>query len=79
MNVNKIKLALYLVLSVQFQGVAQHVESVKALPALLKDIKISYPNSNPFKKALHPVPETAIFKMEGYYLWDPSVIKVGDT
>lgn len=26
-----------------------------------------------------PVPESAIFKMEGYYLWDPSVIEVDGT
>lgn len=50
-----------------------------ALPSLPKELKISYPKSNPLKKALQPVPKSAIFKMEGYYLWDPSVIKVGDT
>lgn len=46
------------------------------LPA---NIKISYPLSNPLKEAVQPVPESAIFKMEGYYLWDPSVLKVGNT
>jgi len=50
-----------------------------SLPILPKDMKISYPKSNPLKKVLQPVPESAVFKMEGYYLWDPSVIKVGDT
>ena len=40
-------------------------------------VKVSYPDSNPFSKALQPVPQSAIFRMEGYYLWDPSVIKVG--
>ena len=49
------------------------------LPLLPADVKISYPNSNPLKEALKPVPASAIFKMEGYYLWDPSLIKVGDT
>ena len=37
------------------------------------------PGSNPLRDALRPVPETAVFKMDGYYLWDPSLIKVGDT
>jgi hypothetical protein len=34
---------------------------------------------NPIKKALTSVPESALFALEGYYLWDPSVIKVGET
>lgn len=42
-------------------------------------LKVTYPHSDPLKDALRPVPETAIFKMEGYYLWDPSLIKVGAT
>ena len=29
-----------------------------------------------FRSALKAVPKDAIFKMEGYYLWDPSVIEV---
>jgi len=48
-------------------------------PFLSDGIKTSYPKSNPLREALMPVPPTAIFKMEGYYLWDPSVIQVGDT
>lgn len=32
---------------------------------------------HPLRKKLKNVPESAIFKMEGFYLWDPSVIKVG--
>lgn len=48
-------------------------------PVLPSDLKITYPKSNPLKDALMDVPPTAIFKMDGYYLWDPSVIKVGDT
>lgn len=47
------------------------------LPILSKEIQVSYPDSNPLKEALQPIPETAIFEMEGYSLWDPSVIKVG--
>ncbi|QBG46865.1 hypothetical protein EGM51_05435 [Verrucomicrobia bacterium S94] len=39
----------------------------------------SYLTSNPLRDALLPVPESAIFKMEGYGVWCPSVIKVGDT
>ncbi|MEI6141017.1 MAG: glycoside hydrolase family protein [Mariniphaga sp.] len=42
-------------------------------------LKVAYPYSNPLRDALRPVPETAIFKMDGFYLWDPSVILVGDT
>jgi hypothetical protein len=34
---------------------------------------------NPIKNALALVPKSAIFSMEGYYLWDPSIIKVGQT
>lgn len=47
----------------------------KLTPAL----KVTHPDSNPLREALRPLPETAIFKMDGYYLWDPSLIKVGDT
>jgi len=50
-----------------------------SLPTLPTDVKISYPKSNPLKEALQPVPASGIFKMDGYYLWDPSVIKVGET
>jgi acetyl esterase/lipase len=39
----------------------------------------SFKNTNNLRTALLPVPREAIFKMEGYYLWDPSVIKVGNT
>ena len=46
---------------------------------LAEGVKVTHPDSNPLRDALQPVPETAIFKMEGYYLWDPSLIKVGDT
>ncbi|MFP4281467.1 MAG: glycoside hydrolase family protein [Opitutales bacterium] len=53
--------------------------AVLNLPQLPPDVKVSYPDSNPLRDALRPVPETAFFSMEGYYLWDPSVIKVGDT
>ncbi len=63
----------------QLSGVALAQEKYKGAPVLPKELKISYPKSNPLKKALLPLPESAIFKMEGYYLWDPSVIKVGDT
>jgi hypothetical protein len=34
---------------------------------------------NPFRKALESIPKSAIFSMKGFYLWDPSIIKVGDT
>lgn len=68
-----------LMLSLQLPAFAQKDVYQFAVPVLPKDLKISYPHSNPLKEALKPVPESAVFKMEGYYLWDPSVIKVGDT
>jgi hypothetical protein len=34
---------------------------------------------NPIKNALGFVAQSAIFKIDGFYLWDPSIIKVGDT
>ena len=49
------------------------------LPKLSSDLKIDYTNSNPLLEALKPVPETAVFEMKGYSLWDPSVIQVDDT
>ena len=42
-------------------------------------IQMSYRDQNPLRDALLPVPQSAIFKMDGFYLWDPSVIKVGDS
>lgn len=41
-------------------------------------IAMSYRDTNPLRDALRPVPKDAVFKMDGFYLWDPSVIKVGD-
>jgi hypothetical protein len=41
--------------------------------------KPSFRNTNNLREAMQPLPAEAIFKMEGYYLWDPSVIKVGKT
>lgn len=41
--------------------------------------KPSFENKNNLREALQPLPKEAIFKMEGYYVWDPSVIKVGKT
>ncbi|MGC6424166.1 MAG: sulfatase-like hydrolase/transferase, partial [Lentimonas sp.] len=46
---------------------------------LPEDAKVTYPDSNPLRNALKPVPESAVFKMEGWSLWDPSLIKVDDT
>jgi hypothetical protein len=42
-------------------------------------IEMTYRDKNDFREALKPVPKDAIFRMEGYYLWDPSVIQVKDT
>lgn len=49
------------------------------LSAPAEEVRDSNVESNPLRDSLLPVPRTAIFKMEGYYLWDPSLIKVGDT
>ncbi len=48
-------------------------------PTAAQSIQMSYHGQNPLHAALLPVPKDAIFKLEGYYLWDPSVIKVGET
>ncbi len=58
---------------------SQPESAVPSQPRLPKDLRVSHPAGSPLRDALRPVPETAIFKMDGYYLWDPSVIKVGDT
>ena len=48
-------------------------------PALPSGLRVTHLTNNPLRDALLPVPKSAIFKLDGYYLWDPSVIKVGDT
>jgi hypothetical protein len=58
---------------------AQHGGKIGEVPVLPESVKISYPDSNPLREALKPLPETAIFKMDGYYLWDPSMIEVDGT
>jgi len=50
-----------------------------APPPLPPGVSVTHEQGSPLQAALRPVPETAIFKMDGWYLWDPSVIKVGDT
>ena len=54
-------------------------QSAEVPPGLPPGAKPTDPAGSPLRAALQPVPETAIFKMDGWYLWDPSVIKVGDT
>ena len=68
---------LFFLITCSFPVLSQQ-EKKQIYPKLPKDIVVSYPNSNPLKQALKPVPNNALFKMEGYYLWDPSVIKVGN-
>lgn len=46
---------------------------------LPEDAVVTYPSSNPLRQALRPIPKMAVFKMEGWSLWDPSLIKVGET
>jgi hypothetical protein len=53
--------------------------AIAAPPPLPTGVKVTHPQGSPLRAALQPVPESAIFKMDGWYLWDPSVIKVGDT
>ena len=48
-------------------------------PPLPPGVQVTHPTGSPLRAALRPVPESAIFKMDGWYLWDPSVIRVGDT
>ncbi len=48
----------------------------RPLPA---GVSVTHPDSNPLRDALQPVPKDAIFKMPGYFLWDPSVIEVNGT
>lgn len=38
-----------------------------------------YPSTNPFTAAIEPTPPSAVFKMPQSYLWDPSIIHVGNT
>lgn len=76
MYINQI---LTLLLTLGSAGVSQAETRPQALPKLPASVPISYPASNPLRAALGPVPATAMFKMEGFFLWDPSLIKVGDT
>lgn len=57
-------------------GISSAAETTFQLP---ENAKITFPNSNPLREALKPVPESAIFSMDGWALWDPSLIKAGDT
>ena len=74
-------------LSGHLQGFSESIsESGVALPdpyqigyRLPEDAVVTYPNSNPLRQALRPIPKAAVFKMEGWSLWDPSLIKVGET
>lgn len=55
------------------------IASAHAAPPLPPGVHVTHPGGSPLRAALRPVPPTAIFRMEGWYLWDPSVIRVGDT
>ena len=76
---SKKKIYILLITILFYSFINAQIENTAALPHLPADLPISYPKSNPLREALLPVPKEAIFKMDGYYLWDPSVIKVGDT
>jgi hypothetical protein len=58
---------------------AQTAPAAHTPPPLPPGVTVSHPHDNPLRDALRPVPKTALFKMDGYFVWDPSVIKVGDT
>ncbi len=48
-------------------------------PPLPPGVSVINTHDNPLRDALRPVPKSAVFKMDGFFLWDPSVIKVGET
>ena len=63
----------------KFLSVVLFTAAAVAAPPLPPGVQVTHPEGNPLRAALQPVPPSAIFKMDGWYLWDPSVIKVGDT
>ncbi|MBK1880058.1 glycoside hydrolase family protein [Pelagicoccus mobilis] len=72
-------LSLYLIALFQTALLAEDWAGYDVGKTLPADAQVTYRGSNPLRDALKPVPETAIFKMDGFALWDPSVIKVGET
>jgi len=74
---NQIKFKVYFafIFSLNLLLVNAQTEKIDSV----KNIEMSFRDKNDFREALLPVPQNAIFKMEGYYLWDPSVIKVKNT
>lgn len=72
---SKVRITLFLAIILSFSIL--NAQSRKKHP--VGNFEISFPGKNDFRDALLPVPKNAIFKMEGYYLWDPSVIKVNNT
>lgn len=75
---NRFLIRLFLVALVFVTTLAAQAQPVAA-PPLPAGVQVTHPLGNPLRSALRPVPESAILKMDGWYLWDPSVIKVGDT
>jgi len=72
---SKLKVVLFLFLMCSIgKGSAQLREK-----HLDGNFEISFAGKNDLRDALLPVPKEAIFRMDGYYLWDASVIKVGKT
>ena len=65
----------YLFIIIVFHSVILVIQSASQMQ---KQIGESI-GANDLRDALMPVPKEAIFKMDGFYLWDPSVIKVGKT
>lgn len=57
----------------------QGVYDPSTRPLLSEDVNVIHSDSNPLAEALQPIPQTAVFGMEGYNIWCPSVIKVDDT
>jgi len=80
MNWHKIKslISIAILFTCSF-SLSQKNQNLQITPNLSDSIKITYPDSNPLRQLLNPVPKNAIFKLEGYNIWDPSVIKVGNT
>ena len=65
----------YLFIFIIFHSIILAIPSVSQMQNRVAESIVA----NDLRDALMPVPKEAIFKMDGFYLWDPSVIKVGKT
>ncbi|MEO0056084.1 MAG: hypothetical protein RLZZ50_2031, partial [Verrucomicrobiota bacterium] len=72
-QLTSVLLSLAAVTSASIASVSDPTAPLRPLPT---GVTVTHPDSNPLRDALQPVPKDAIFKMPGYFLWDPSVIEV---